>query len=70
MLLLALDGESSYEPLGRLDGRRRKPSTRDVAGACLALGHALYRTPFAHEIGIGIDEWDRRVFSAWSRIAP
>ena len=69
MALLALDGDDSYEPFGKIIGCKR-PTTRQMAGACLALGHALYRQPFASEMGLSQREWDRRVFSAWSRVAP
>ena len=69
MALLALDGDDSYEPLDKF-GAYKKPTTRDMAAACLALGHALYRQPFASEMGIPQKQWDRRVFSAWSRVAP
>lgn len=69
MALLALDGDDSYEPLG-VPTPRFRPTTRDVAGACVALGHAIYREPFAGELGIPIDSWDQRVFAAWGRVAP
>lgn len=69
MALLALDGDDSYEPLGLLSARFR-PSTRDALGACLALGHCLYREAFAAELGIALDDWDRRVFAAWARVVP
>jgi hypothetical protein len=69
MALLALDGDDSYEPFGQIVGRQA-PATRQMAGACLALGHAIYRQPFAHEMRIPLKQWDRRVFAAWSRIAP
>lgn len=69
MALLALDGDDSYEPFGKVVDRK-KPTTREMAGACLALGHALYRQPFAGAMGVPQKQWDRRVFSAWSRVAP
>jgi AcrR family transcriptional regulator len=69
MALLALDGDDSYEPLGQLTPRFR-PTTRDVAGACLALGHCIYREAFATELGVALDDWDQRVFAAWARVIP
>lgn len=69
MALLALDGDESYEPLGRFSPRFR-PTSRDVAGACLALGHCIYRQSFAAELGIALEAWDRRVFAAWARLLP
>jgi AcrR family transcriptional regulator len=69
MALLALDGDGSYEPFGKIIGRK-KPTTRQMAGACLALGHSLYRQPFASDMKIPQKQWDRRVFSAWSLVAP
>lgn len=69
MALLALDGDDSYEPFGKIFGRKR-PTTRQMAGACLALGYALYRQPFAREMGIPQKQWDRRIFAAWSLVAP
>jgi AcrR family transcriptional regulator len=69
MALLALDGDESYEPLGRLSPRFR-PTSRDVAGACLALGHGIYRESFAAELGIDLEAWDCRVFSTWARLLP
>jgi AcrR family transcriptional regulator len=69
MALLALDGDDSYEPFGKIVDCKR-PTTRQMAGACLALGHALYRQPFASEMGIPQKQWDRRVFSAWALVAP
>lgn len=69
MALLALDGDDSYEPFGKIVSRKR-PTIRQMAGTCLALGHALYRQPFANEMGISQKQWDRRVFAAWARVAP
>jgi AcrR family transcriptional regulator len=69
MALLALDGDDSYEPLGRFSPRFR-PTSRDVAGACLALGHCIYRESFAADLGIALDAWDRRVFAAWGHVLP
>ncbi len=69
MALLALDGDDSYEPFGRVTPRFR-PTVRHMAGASLALGHSIYRRSFAGEFGIDLDAWDRRVFAAWARIAP
>ena len=67
LALLALDGDDSYEPFGELAGRRA-PSTREMAGACLAWGHALFRQAFANEMNIPPGQWDRRVFAAWSLV--
>lgn len=69
MALLALDGDDSYEPFGEIPGRIR-PTTRQMAGVCLALGHAIFRQPFAGAMRIPLKQWDRRMFSAWSRVAP
>ncbi len=69
MALLALDGDDSYEPFGKIVDRE-KPTLRQMAGACLALGHALYRQPFSSEMGIPQKQWDHRVYAAWSRVAP
>jgi AcrR family transcriptional regulator len=68
MALLALDGDDTYSPFGEVVGRR-KPTILQMAGVCLALGHALYRQPFAREMKVRQKRWDERVFSAWSRIA-
>lgn len=69
MTLLALDGDESYLPFGPLPERVRV-TTRDMAGAAVALGHTLYRQSFAREMRIGQRAWDRRVFAAWARVAP
>lgn len=67
LALLALDGDGSYEPFGELAGRK-PPSTREMAGACLAWGHALFRQAFSTEMGIPPRQWDQRVFAAWSLV--
>lgn len=69
MALLALDGDDSYEPFGRISPRFR-PTSRHMAGVSLALGHTVYRKSFASELGIELASWDRRVFAAWARLAP
>ena len=69
MALLALDGDDSYEPFGQVTPRFR-PTSRHMAGVALALGHTIYRRSFAGELHIDLDEWDRRVFAAWARLAP
>lgn len=69
MALLAIDGDDCYKPLG-LPTPRFRPTSRDVAGACLALGHCIYRAAFATELGIGLTAWDERVFAAWARVLP
>jgi AcrR family transcriptional regulator len=69
MALLALDGDDSYQPLGVLTPRFR-PTSRDVVGACLALGHSIYRESFAAELAIPLEAWDQRVFAAWARVLP
>ncbi|MCU4185249.1 TetR family transcriptional regulator [Acidiferrimicrobium sp. IK] len=69
MALLALDGDDSYQPFGRVSPRFR-PTNRHMAGVALALGHTIYRRSFAGELGVEIDAWDRRVFAAWARLAP
>ena len=43
---------------------------KQIAGVCVALGHALYRDAFSREMGIPLPDWDRRVFAAWSTLAP
>jgi AcrR family transcriptional regulator len=68
MALLALDGDDTYSPFGEVVGRR-KPTILQMAGVCIALGHALYRQPFAHEMKVRQKQWDERVFAAWSHIA-
>jgi AcrR family transcriptional regulator len=68
MALLALDGDDTYSPFGEVVGGR-KPTILQMAGVCIALGHALYRQPFAHEMKVRQKQWDERVFAAWSHIA-
>jgi AcrR family transcriptional regulator len=69
MALLALDGDDAYSPFGQVVGHK-KPTILQMAGVCVALGHALYRQPFAHEMKVRQKQWDERVFAAWSRVVP
>ncbi len=69
MALLALDGDDTFSPFGDRAGSDRL-TTRQMAGVCVALGHALYREAFSREMGISLPDWDRRVFAAWSTLAP
>ena len=68
MALLAIDGDVAYEPLGT-HASRLDEVMPDLVGACMAYGHAIYREPFAREMGATQRAWDRRVFAAWARIA-
>ncbi len=71
MALLALDGDSAYLPMGPGEGlAASERDTCDVLAACLVYGHALYRQAFSGELGVALPSWDRRVFAAWSRVAP
>lgn len=68
MALLAIDGDDAYEPFG--PAPRGRLTTARMMSLCMALGHALYRQPFARESGMSVEEWDRRVFAVWSRVTP
>lgn len=48
MALLALDGDEEYLPFGPTSNQ---PEIPEVFAASLAFGHALYRKPFARELG-------------------